>query len=76
MERLTVGDLLVSLDSVQRAYGGDIAVVLGVQNAAGEDVLAPLGDVTAQETGTGSAVVVLLGVQETDAPAARAEAEG
>jgi hypothetical protein len=61
---------------VQRAYGGDIAVVLGVQNAAGEDVLAPLGDVTAQETGTGSAVVVLLGVQETDAPAARAEAEG
>lgn len=64
---LTVQDLLHYLDHVQRAWGGDIALHMAVQDLRGEEILAPLLDVTVQTTGEGLAFVVLLGPQGEDA---------
>jgi hypothetical protein len=60
MEPLTVNDLLVYLDSVQRAYGGDLECWVRTEHG-GAGVAQRLTDATVQAHDPGEVLVVLCG---------------
>jgi hypothetical protein len=70
MSPLTVRELLVYLDSVQRHFGGDIACYVVATGPSGHPTPAPLREATTQHGPDGWICLVLTGEQDTPPRAA------